>query len=638
MAKTILILYTAHHAPLDVPFSDKKYQRCYEALYTIGESMGLHLCRAPLTWYNEKDNRFDRTWEFSHGQWKISGPVVPDLVLDRTRGYSDTDPIRRLIAHRFLFIHDPAFTRLANDKYGVARLLPQYFKPYQKVETVTELQEAISTIPGDMIVIKPNVGSGGEGVHILNKADISKIDIHYPAIIQEFIDNSKGVPGLSCTYHDLRLMFIDDELTYSYIRTPRPGSLLANIAQGGSMDFVPKEKIPSSLQPIIDATRELFSIFPDKLYTIDTIFDETGKPWIVEFNSMPGMFFPEEEKVLMQEVYTKFLNKLKNILDRPPKKDMLTTVIISSPSDKALYQAFQSDTYRLAYTAFAIEAAQQGVQLYRAPINWYEQDYQTFQSAWYWDGRSWVLQANVTPQVIYDKATHTPQSLVIKRALEQLFPLVNPIDFSLHAGSKLYTTQTFSNYTKPLHLAQDHIELETITHSIPGEKIVLKPDRGNSGEGIFIYTKGETLPKEITFPIFAQEFIDSSAGIPGVMQGLHDLRLIFSQEQLIYSYYRTPRKGSFLANLAQGGTQTMVEKNDIPASIWKVVELVQAYYSNFSEKIYTIDFMFDKTGKPWIIELNTMPGLYPDESERPYIQKLYRAIIDTLKRAAVKRT
>ena len=38
----------------------------------------------------------------------------------------------------------------------------------------------------------------------------------------------------------------------------------------------------------------------------------------------------------------------------------------------------------------------------------------------------------------------------------------------------------------------------------------------------------------------------------------------------------------------------------------------------------------------WIVELNTMPGLYPDETERPHIGKLYGAIIQTLT-AAVKK-
>ncbi|MFZ1626559.1 MAG: hypothetical protein WAT81_02000, partial [Candidatus Moraniibacteriota bacterium] len=118
---------------------------------------------------------------------------------------------------------------------------------------------------------------------------------------------------------------------------------------------------------------------------------------------------------------------------------------------------------------------------------------------------------------------------------------------------------------------------------------------------------------------------------------LHDLRLIFSNEEFVYAYYRTPKIGSYLANVAQGGIQTMITREEIPETIWPIIQAVQSYYAKFAAKIYTVDFMFDQTGTPWIIELNTMPGLYPDESERPHIGKLYQAIISALKTSAKKK-
>lgn len=86
MKKTVLILYTSHDAGPDVPFSDLKYQRCYETLYTLGETFGLHLCRAPLGWYDAEHDIFRDSWEFVGGKWQRSGPVKPDLVYDKTSG------------------------------------------------------------------------------------------------------------------------------------------------------------------------------------------------------------------------------------------------------------------------------------------------------------------------------------------------------------------------------------------------------------------------------------------------------------------------------------------------------------------------------------------------------------------------
>lgn len=208
----------------------------------------------------------------------------------------------------------------------------------------------------------------------------------------------------------------------------------------------------------------------------------------------------------------------------------------------------------------------------------------------------------------------------------------------MHAGSKLSVSRAFKKYTKPYFLVQSKEELERSIKFIPGNTVVAKPDRGNSGDGVSIVTKQDLLDNPPVFPALIQEFVDSRLGIPGVMSGFHDLRLIFSNEELIYAYFRTPEAGSYLANVAKGGTQTMISSQSIPSSVWEIVEAVQKYYRKYPQKIYTIDLIFDQNSRPWIVELNTMPGLYPDESERPYIDKLYLAIIQALLNEAEKRS
>ena len=133
MKKTVLILYTSHDAGPGVPFSDLKYRRCYEALYMLGEAHGLHLCRAPLDWYDTERDIFRDSWEFTEGKWRRSGPVKPDLVYDKTSGRSALDGKRALIISRYRFMDDPAFTLLANNKYETSKKLPQHFKPYRKI-------------------------------------------------------------------------------------------------------------------------------------------------------------------------------------------------------------------------------------------------------------------------------------------------------------------------------------------------------------------------------------------------------------------------------------------------------------------------------------------------------------------------
>lgn len=629
MKKIVLILYTSHDAGTGVPFSDRKYQRCYETLYTLGETFGLHLCRAPLDWYDAKEDVFRDSWEFVDGAWRLSGPVKPDLVYDKTSGRSALDETRALIISRYRFMDDPAFTLFANNKYETSRALPQHFKPYQKLSDREELLNFLEAFTDERIVIKPVVGSGGQGVHIVTKEEAIKLDLTFPIIAQEFIDSSHGIPGITDTYHDLRMVFIGDELVYAYVRTPKDGSFLANIAQGGSMKIIPTDELPQTLSALIDDTRKLFARFPQKTYTIDVIFDETGRPWIIEFNTMPGMFFPSEEDAAMRRVYTRLLEELRRFLEP------VTAVIISTPREQDGVTAFTKDIYRKAYTDFSALALREGVVLYRASTNWYDRTTDSFHAAWHWDGSEWILVHSIIPDVIYDKAAMNATTVPIKEALLEHYPIINHPDFTRHAGSKLEVSRAFGEFAKPYYRVNSKEELTDILAKLPDTLVVVKPEHGNSGDGVLIAEKAEVLERA-TFPALVQEFIDSSRGIPGVMQGLHDLRLIYRDETLVYAYYRTPKTGSYLANVAQGGKQTMIVEEDIPDSVWPIVAAIQAYYAAFSPKIYTIDLIFDLVGKPWIVELNTMPGLYPDESERPHIEKLYRAIIRALKSTTKK--
>ena len=45
------------------------------------------------------------------------------------------------------------------------------------------------------------------------------------------------------------------------------------------------------------------------------MFDEKKQPWIVELNSMPGLFFTPEEKPYMLKMYSELLKVFKKKLN-----------------------------------------------------------------------------------------------------------------------------------------------------------------------------------------------------------------------------------------------------------------------------------------------------------------------------------
>jgi glutathione synthase/RimK-type ligase-like ATP-grasp enzyme len=130
----------------------------------------------------------------------------------------------------------------------------------------------------------------------------------------------------------------------------------------------------------------------------------------------------------------------------------------------------------------------------------------------------------------------------------------------------------------------------------------------------------------------AQDFIDSSRGICGIVNGTHDLRLVFINEELIYCYIRQPQNGSLLANISQGGQMTIVEPREVPKNILLLAKDVQKVFRQYPIKIYTIDLILDKKQRPWIVELNTMPGMYFCDDQKKWMDKFYLELIKTFKK------
>ncbi|MCX6761703.1 MAG: ATP-grasp domain-containing protein [Candidatus Moranbacteria bacterium] len=314
--KKVMILFGKSDWKKAKPFSNKDYQYSYEYFYSLCKKNEIQMYRASYEWYDYEKHLFKYAWiyEGEGGNWKKVKNIQPDLIYDKTKARLEVYHKKELISAKYQFINDLNFTRLVDDKFTTSLIFAKWSKKSWLIKNSCELKNILPKIKSSKIVLKPLSESGGKDVQIIDKKNASKIKIEKENIAQEFIDSSCGVPGVSKKMHDLRLVFINNKLIYSYIREPREGSLLANLAQGGSLIIVPKEKLPKSLRPIIAYANEVFTTFEPRVYSIDLMFDENKKPWIVELNSMPGLFFTPEEKPHMLEMYQELLDIFKKKL------------------------------------------------------------------------------------------------------------------------------------------------------------------------------------------------------------------------------------------------------------------------------------------------------------------------------------
>lgn len=293
---------------------NEKYRYSYEFLYAYFLKNDIQLFRASYEWYNSEKKFFDYAWTYdTEGVWQQAYAVRPDLIYNKVSLTSENMRVIININNHIPFFHSQLFEDIINQKLTISLLFPNHCKKNYFIENSTSLEKALSYFSdSEQIVLKPTNLFGGQYVYIEKKADLlEKIKKDKPLIknwiAQKFINSTQGIPGIMKGYHDMRIIIINGEIAFCNYRKPSLGNLISNINQGGERFIIQKENIPKKLLPLIHEVDEVFSIFRSRLYTIDIMFDEKGKPWIVELNTMPGMFFKEGEEKDMEILFKYFL-------------------------------------------------------------------------------------------------------------------------------------------------------------------------------------------------------------------------------------------------------------------------------------------------------------------------------------------
>jgi glutathione synthase/RimK-type ligase-like ATP-grasp enzyme len=317
--KKVLILFGKYNWEANPAFLNKDNQISYEHLYSIARQKGIQIYRASFQWYDYDKHIFKYAWAYeAKSGWTRMHDIEPDLIYDKTTAGLEIYFKKELIAKRYRFVNSLRFTQMLNDKLVTSMIFHKWSKKSWVVNNPEKLQSILTKIKSRKLVIKPISESGGKNVQILRKEEaLGRVTFDNDYIIQEFIDSSSGVPGVSGHMHDLRLVFVNDKICYAYIREPKEGNYLANLSQGGTLSIVPVRDIPKSLRPIIRCINRVFETFKPRIYSVDFMFDENKRPWIIELNSMPGLYFTPQEKPHMLELYQElvgvFLKKLEAV-------------------------------------------------------------------------------------------------------------------------------------------------------------------------------------------------------------------------------------------------------------------------------------------------------------------------------------
>lgn len=321
--KKILILFGKARWENTTLFLNKDFQESYENFYVMAGKNGIQMYRASYQWYDYEKCVFKYAWTYNaESGWERVYNIQPDLIYDKTSAGIETYFKKELIAKNYRFVNSLRFTYMLDDKLITSMIFHKWSKKSWIVNNPEKLRNILPKIRTKKFVVKPISESGGKNVQIIRKEEaLEKVVFSNDYIIQEFIDSSSGIPGISESMHDLRLVFVNNKISYAYIREPAEGNYLANLSRGGSLSIVPVVNIPRSLYPIIRCVNRVFETFNPRIYSVDFMFDENKKPWIVELNSMPGLYFTPQEKPYMLELYRELINVFLKKLEIKPSAE-----------------------------------------------------------------------------------------------------------------------------------------------------------------------------------------------------------------------------------------------------------------------------------------------------------------------------
>ena len=293
MNKKKLAIYFSDPEPMGDPFnSSYPYWEIYQGIIRDVEKHGIDVYVVRGVGAYLGNGTFSHGWQIRNETLvSVDEPVTVDLIFHR--GSQATIPA----TYDCPIINHPDLERLIGDKIKVAELFPE-LSP--KTRAINSYQEFVETIkewgfdPEEKIVLKKNFLYGGQGVYIRPVKDMpeSLYESWDNILMQEFVDSSVGIPGIVEGLHDIRITTINGEPIYTFVRVPAQGSLLANVAQGGTEIPLTLDKLPQDLLDKVAIINKKLAQYRPSILAADFFNSKDGFK-LIELNARPGVSNPK---------------------------------------------------------------------------------------------------------------------------------------------------------------------------------------------------------------------------------------------------------------------------------------------------------------------------------------------------------
>lgn len=244
-----------------------------------------------------------------------------------------------------------------------------------------------------------------------------------------------------------------------------------------------------------------------------------------------------------------------------------------------------------------------------------------FSQSWEFQEGEVIETRAIKADVIFDKGLFISDGKV---------PVINCQEINEICTNKYKTFELFGEYCPQTYLVNTETEFDAALEKLPGTKKVVKPIDGLEARNVHIGDNYFLKQQPRSYPLLVQEFLDSSSGIPGIIEGIHDFRLAILNGEVVHCLVRTPAPGKLLASISQGGELQVVENLQlIPQTVWEVVEKIDQKMASYGSRFYGIDLAF-VGDKPKIIELNSRVSIWDNQQHQVFAttkQKLAEVLV-----------
>lgn len=287
MSQKVIAVYFSDPEPMGYPFHKEYYVEAYTWLSDELARRG-YAMRIVRNDSYQGDGVFSRSWKFVDGVVvEAESPLNVDLIFNR----DDANTIPHITDCPI--INHPDFDQLCLDKYETAQTFPAISPKTVLVHTYQEYLDAVSEWPDgedDLIVLKKNFETEGRSIYIGARRGVTqeKFETWENVLVQQFLDGSGGIPGITDGLHDLRVTTVNGAPTNCFIRVPKEGSYLANVAAGATGFSIELDQVPEEVMQEVRVIIDRVAHYAPTIFSADFLLSDHG--WkLVELNSRPAL-------------------------------------------------------------------------------------------------------------------------------------------------------------------------------------------------------------------------------------------------------------------------------------------------------------------------------------------------------------